>query len=152
MQLQRIAVSSADRVIFAHRFSTPGDQRQEHGGARDRECGAAHRNGEEERRGGNRDEERRKARPWEMDPRWWLRRWERRHADLSAAGTAIAEEDPAVEGGNECEDADRNQLDQCTPVGCDERSNKGDHPLKERAECIHALRLSRLRSSWRGAR
>ncbi len=129
-------VTCADRIVFANRFTPPGNEREEHGACRDGERNATERNGEEECRRRNGDEERREARPWEVDPCWRGARWEDWHSDLARTSASEAEEDPRVESGDDEKDDDRQELDQRTPIRRNERPKERDDPLKERAECV----------------
>jgi hypothetical protein len=47
-----------------------------------------------------------------------------RHADATRSGAAEAQEDPAVEGNNDKEDAEWDELDESAPVRSDERSKE----------------------------
>ena len=124
-------VTCADRIVFANRFSSPSNEREEHCACRDGECNATERNGEEESRRCNRDEKRRKARPWEVDPCRRGSRWQRGHSDLARTSASETEEDPRVESGDDEKDDDWKELDQRAPIRCNERPKEGYNPLEE---------------------
>ena len=124
-------VACADRIVFANRFTPPGNECEEHRACRDGERNATERNGEEECRRRNGDEERREARPWEVDPCRCGARWEGWHSDLARTSASEPEEDPPVESGDDEEDDDWEELDQRAPVRCNERPKEGYDPLEE---------------------
>ncbi len=134
-------VTCADRIVFANRFTSPSNKREEHCACRDGERNATERNGEEECRRRNGDEKRRKARTWEVDPCWRGARWKRGHPDLSRTSASETEVDPRVESGDDEKDDDWKELDQRTPIRGNERPKEGDDPLKERAECVQRQSL-----------
>lgn len=124
-------VTCADRIVFANRFTSPSNQREEHRACRDGERNTTERNGEEEGRRCNGDEKRRKARPWEVDPCWRGARWKCGHPDLSRTSASEAKEDPPVESGDDEKDDDWKELDQRAPIRCNERPKEGYDPLEE---------------------
>ena len=134
-------VTCADRIVFANRFTSPRNKREEHCACRDGERNATERNGEEECRRRNGDEERRKAWPWEVDPCGRGARWENWHSDLARTSASEPEEDPRVESGDDEKDDDRQELDQRAPIRCNERPKERDDPLKERAERVQRQSL-----------